>query len=57
VTVEPHEVVLKTAGLVKRFGSNTAVDGLDLEVRKTTPRPMSTGPGSTRRTGWKVAWE
>ena len=34
VTVQPHEVVLKTAGLVKRFGSITAVDGLDLEVRR-----------------------
>jgi ABC-type branched-subunit amino acid transport system ATPase component len=34
VTVEPHEVVLKTAGLVKRFGSITAVDGLDVEVRR-----------------------
>ena len=34
MTVEPHEVVLRTAGLVKRFGSITAVDGLDLEVRR-----------------------
>jgi ABC-2 type transport system ATP-binding protein len=32
--VQPHEVVLRTAGLVKRFGSITAVDGLDLEVRR-----------------------
>src|SRR2546423_13503235 len=32
VTVQPHEVVLRTKGLVKRFGSITAVDGLDLEV-------------------------
>jgi ABC-2 type transport system ATP-binding protein len=34
VTIEPHEVVLRTKGLVKRFGSITAVDGLDLEVRR-----------------------
>ena len=34
MTVQPHEVVLRTAGLVKRFGSITAVDGLDLEVRR-----------------------
>jgi ABC-2 type transport system ATP-binding protein len=34
VTVEQHEVVLRTKGLVKRFGSITAVDGLDLEVRR-----------------------
>jgi ABC-2 type transport system ATP-binding protein len=34
VTVEQHEVVLHTKGLVKRFGSITAVDGLDLEVRR-----------------------
>jgi ABC-2 type transport system ATP-binding protein len=34
VTVEAHEVVLRTSGLVKRFGSITAVDGLDLEVRR-----------------------
>jgi ABC-2 type transport system ATP-binding protein len=34
VTVQPHEVVLRTKGLVKRFGSITAVDGLDLEVRR-----------------------
>jgi ABC-2 type transport system ATP-binding protein len=34
VTVQSHEVVLKTAGLVKRFGSITAVDGLDVEVRR-----------------------
>src|SRR5438093_5558855 len=34
VTVQPHEVVLRTTGLVKRFGSITAVDGLDLEVRR-----------------------
>ena len=34
MTVQAHEVVLKTAGLVKRFGSITAVDGLDLEVRR-----------------------
>ena len=33
VTV-PNEVVLRTNGLVKRFGSITAVDGLDLEVRR-----------------------
>ena len=32
MTVQPHEVVLRTKGLVKRFGSITAVDGLDLEV-------------------------
>jgi ABC-2 type transport system ATP-binding protein len=29
-----EEVVLRTKGLVKRFGSITAVDGLDLEVRR-----------------------
>jgi ABC-2 type transport system ATP-binding protein len=29
-----EEVVLRTTGLVKRFGSITAVDGLDLEVRR-----------------------
>jgi ABC-2 type transport system ATP-binding protein len=34
VTVQPHEVVLRTTGLVKRFGSIMAVDGLDLEVRR-----------------------
>src|SRR6266568_6506073 len=34
VTVQAHEVVLRTKGLVKRFGSITAVDGLDLEVRR-----------------------
>jgi ABC-2 type transport system ATP-binding protein len=34
VTAQPHEVVLRTNGLVKRFGSITAVDGLDLEVRR-----------------------
>jgi ABC-2 type transport system ATP-binding protein len=34
VTGQPHEVVLRTSGLVKRFGSITAVDGLDLEVRR-----------------------
>src|SRR5256714_9211899 len=34
VTVQPHEVVLRTKGLVKKFGSITAVDGLDLEVRR-----------------------
>jgi ABC-2 type transport system ATP-binding protein len=34
VTGEAHEVVLRTTGLVKRFGSLTAVDGLDLEVRR-----------------------
>jgi len=34
VTVQTHEVVLRTTGLVKRFGSITAVDGLDLEVRR-----------------------
>ena len=34
VTNEAHEVVLRTKGLVKRFGSITAVDGLDLEVRR-----------------------
>jgi ABC-2 type transport system ATP-binding protein len=34
VTIEPHEVVLRAKGLVKRFGSITAVDGLDLEVRR-----------------------
>src|SRR3989475_6366625 len=34
MTVRPHEVVLRTNGLVKRFGSITAVDGLDLEVRR-----------------------
>ncbi|TMD62009.1 MAG: ABC transporter ATP-binding protein, partial [Chloroflexi bacterium] len=28
------EVVLRTSGLVKRFGALTAVDGLDLEVRR-----------------------
>src|SRR6267378_2259379 len=34
MTVRPHEVVLRTKGLVKRFGPITAVDGLDLEVRR-----------------------
>ena len=34
VALQPHEVVLRTSGLVKRFGSITAVDGLDLEVRR-----------------------
>jgi len=34
VTVQPHEVVLRSTGLVKRFGSIVAVDGLDLEVRR-----------------------
>ncbi len=34
MTARPHEVVLRTNGLVKRFGSITAVDGLDLEVRR-----------------------
>jgi ABC-2 type transport system ATP-binding protein len=34
VTGEVHEVVLRTQALVKRFGSITAVDGLDLEVRR-----------------------
>ena len=34
MTVQSHEVVLRTTGLVKRFGSITAVDGLDLEVRR-----------------------
>ena len=34
MTVQPHEVVLRTSALVKRFGSITAVDGLDLEVRR-----------------------
>ena len=34
VTLQPHDVVLRTNGLVKRFGSITAVDGLDLEVRR-----------------------
>src|SRR5207247_2061646 len=34
VSVQQHEVVLRTTGLVKRFGSITAVDGLDLEVRR-----------------------
>jgi ABC-2 type transport system ATP-binding protein len=34
VTIQPQEVVLRTQGLVKRFGSITAVDGLDLEVRR-----------------------
>src|SRR5438067_9928260 len=29
-----QEVVLRTKGLAKRFGSITAVDGLDLEVRR-----------------------
>ncbi len=29
-----HEVILRTVGLTKRFGGFTAVDGLDLEVRK-----------------------
>ncbi|HJY66344.1 MAG TPA: ABC transporter ATP-binding protein [Streptosporangiaceae bacterium] len=28
-----HDVVLRTAGLTKRFGSAVALDGLDLEVR------------------------
>lgn len=30
----PADVVLRTHGLVKRFGTLTAVDGLDLEVRR-----------------------
>ena len=34
MTAEPHEVVLRTKDLVKRFGPITAVDGLDLEVRR-----------------------
>jgi ABC-2 type transport system ATP-binding protein len=34
VTVTPGDVVLRTKGLVKRFGEITAVDGLDLEVRR-----------------------
>jgi ABC-2 type transport system ATP-binding protein len=34
VTIQPQEVVLRTQGLVKRFGSITAVDGLDLEVQR-----------------------
>jgi ABC-2 type transport system ATP-binding protein len=34
VTIQPQEVVLRTQGLVKGFGSITAVDGLDLEVRR-----------------------
>ena len=34
MTLQPHEVVLRTSALVKRFGSITAVDGLDLEVRR-----------------------
>jgi ABC-2 type transport system ATP-binding protein len=34
VTVAPADVVLRTKGLVKRFGEITAVDGLDLEVRR-----------------------
>ena len=34
MTIQPQEVVLRTKGLVKRFGSITAVDGLDLEVRR-----------------------
>src|SRR5438046_10109951 len=34
VAIEPHEVVLRTKGLAKRFGAITAVDGLDLEVRR-----------------------
>jgi ABC-2 type transport system ATP-binding protein len=34
VTIQPHEVVLRTKGLVKRFGAITAVDGLDLQVRR-----------------------
>jgi ABC-2 type transport system ATP-binding protein len=28
-----HDLVLRTAGLTKRFGRSTALDGLDLEVR------------------------
>src|SRR5256884_5610614 len=32
VTVQPHEVVLRTKQLVKRWGAITAVDGLDVEV-------------------------
>ncbi|HEV8535883.1 MAG TPA: ABC transporter ATP-binding protein [Candidatus Limnocylindria bacterium] len=34
MTVAPADVVLRTKGLVKRFGEITAVDGLDLEVRR-----------------------
>jgi ABC-2 type transport system ATP-binding protein len=34
VTVQSHEVVLRTNALIKRFGPITAVDGLDLEVRR-----------------------
>jgi ABC-2 type transport system ATP-binding protein len=34
VTVQAAEVVLRTKGLVKRFGEILAVDGLDLEVRR-----------------------
>src|SRR5256886_17426934 len=34
VTVQQHEVVLRTKQLVKRFGPITAVAGLDVEVRR-----------------------
>src|SRR5256886_3436598 len=34
VSVQQHEVVLRTKQLVKRFGPITAVDGLDVEVRR-----------------------
>ena len=34
VSVQQHEVVLRTKQLVKRFGPITAVDGLDVAVRR-----------------------
>ena len=34
MTIAPADVVLRTNGLVKRFGTITAVDGLDIEVRR-----------------------
>jgi ABC-2 type transport system ATP-binding protein len=34
VTIAPADVVLRTNGLVKRFGAITAVDGLDIDVRR-----------------------
>ena len=34
MTIAPADVVLRTNGLVKRFGAITAVDGLDIDVRR-----------------------
>ena len=29
-----NDIVVKACGLVKRFGETTAVDGIDLEIRR-----------------------